>query len=148
MSQIEKAVEPEMIPYGVKVALLCLDQGPWLSGAREYFKAQGHYLIEEPDAALAAVKLRLNAVDVALVGAAKAEALEEIHSRPGLRRRDSALFVVHGADGPPSLDAWAAFASGADWVLAESDAAKAAELLTEALKRQEAQREPWRMAEK
>lgn len=138
------AVEPEMIPYGMKVALVCLDDGPWRAGALSFFKERGYYLIDEPDAKIAAAKLRLNATDAVVAGQAKAEALAEMHERPGLRRRDTALFVVGGT---PSLDAWAAFASGADWVLSDADAGKCAVLLDEALKRHEASREPWRMAE-
>lgn len=144
MNGQQPAIEPELIPYGMKAVLLCLDDGPWHEGAKAYFTAQGYYLMDEPDPARAAAKLRLNALDVAVVGEEKAEALEEMHSRPGLKRRDTALFVV-GAQ--PSLDSWAAFASGVDWVLNTADAARAAEFLSEALKRQEASREPWRLAQ-
>ena len=144
MSEQLPAIEPEMIPYGMKAALLCLDPGPWRDAAKAYFTAEGYYLMDEPDPVRAAAKFKLNAVDVAVCGEKKTEALEEMNARPGLRRRETALFVV-GAQA--SLDAWAAFASGADWVVAETDAPRARELFSEALKRQEASREPWRLAE-
>jgi hypothetical protein len=144
MSEQQPAIEPEMIPFGMKAALLCLDPGPWLDGAKAYFASEGYYLIDEPDPVRAAAKLKLNAVDAAVCGENKAEALEEMNVRPGLRRRETALFVV-GAGA--SLDAWAAFVSGADWVLSEADASRGRELLSEALKRQEASREPWKLAE-
>jgi len=144
MSQQETVIEPELIPYGMKAALVCLDEGAWRDGAKAYFTAQGYYLMDEPDPARAAAKLRLNALDAAVVGEGKSEALEEMHGRPGLWRRDTALFVVGGAQ---SLDAWAAFQCGADWTLNAADAPRAAELLSEALKRQEASREPWRLAQ-
>jgi len=144
MSELQPAIEPELIPYGMKTALVCLDSGPWREDAKAYFTQQGYYLMDEPDPAVAAAKLKLNSVDVVVAGEAKAEALGEMNARPGLRRRETALFIV-GAQ--PSMDAWAAFQSGADWVLNVSDAGRCAELLTEALKRQEAQREPWRLAQ-
>lgn len=144
MSGPESAIEPDMIPYGMKAALLCLDDGPWRAGAAAFFKDLGYYLMDEPDPARAAAKLRLNAVDAVVLGEAMRDPLEEMHARPGLRRREAALFVVGGS---PSLDAWAAFVSGADWTLAEGDAPKCAELLAEALKRQDGMREPWRLAE-
>lgn len=144
MSAQQPAVEPELIPYGMKAALVCLDPGPWREAAKAYFSAQGYYLMDEPDPSLAAAKLRLNALDVVVAGQAKTEALRELDERPGLRRRETALLVV-GAEA--SLDSWAAFLVGADWVLAEADASRAAELLAEALKRQEASREPWKLAE-
>jgi hypothetical protein len=144
MNGQQTAIEPELIPYGMKAALVCLDDGPWREQAKAFFTAQGYYLMDEPDPARAAAKLKLNALDVAVVGEAKTEALEEMHSRPGMRRRDTALFVVGDK---PSLDSWAAFAAGADWMLNLGDAPRAAELLSEALKRQEASREPWRLAQ-
>lgn len=144
MSAEKPALEPEMIPYGVKAVLVCLDAGPWRDGARAYFAAQGYYLMDEPDEELAAAKARLNALDVVLAGQGKAALLAELHGRPGLRRRETALFIVGDF---ASLDSWAAFSSAADWVLGQGDAPRAAELLTEALKRQEASREPWRLAE-
>jgi hypothetical protein len=143
-AQQQPAIEPEMIPYGMKAALICLDEGPWREGARAYFAGQGYYLMDEPDPEPAAARLRLNAVDAVVAGAGKAAALQEMHARPGLRRRETVLFVVGEYS---SLDAWAAFASGADWVLSEADAGRCPELLAEALKRQEAAREPWRLAE-
>jgi hypothetical protein len=144
MSEMQPAIEPELIPYGMKAALVCLDDGPWRDGAKTYFTQQGYYLMDEPNPGMAAAKLKLNSVDVVVTGEDKTEALEEMNSRPGLKRRDTALFVI-GAQ--PSMDAWAAFQSGADWVLNVADASRCAELLTEALKRQEAQREPWRLAQ-
>ena len=143
MSELQPAIEPELIPYGMKTALLCLDAGPWRDGAKAYFTQQGYYLMDEPDPAVAAAKLKLNSLDVVVAGETKTEALEEMHSRPGIRRRETALFVV-GAQ--PNLDSWTAFQSGADWVLNTDEAGRCAEFLTEALKRQEAQREPWRLA--
>lgn len=144
MSEQTPIREPEMIPYGMKVALLCLDAGPWREAAKAYFTAQGHYLLDEPEAAGAAASLRVNAVDVVIAHESKTEALEELHARPGLKRRDTTLFVVGTK---PSLDSWGAFLTGADWLLAEADAPRAAELLAEGLKRQEAQREPWVLAQ-
>lgn len=144
MSAGKPVVEPEMIPYGMKAALLCLDPGPWRDGARAYLAGQGYYLLDEPDADTASAKARLNALDVVLAGQGKAALLAELHGRPGLRRRETALFIVGDF---ASLDSWAAFSSAADWVLGQGDAPRAAELLTEALKRQEASREPWRLAE-
>ncbi|MBI4805774.1 MAG: hypothetical protein HY795_11125 [Desulfovibrio sp.] len=144
MSEVQPAIEPELIPYGMKAALVCLEDGPWRDGAKAYFTQQGYYLMDEPDSAVAAAKLKLNSLDVVVAGEAKTEALGEMNSRPGLRRRETTLFVV-GAQ--PSMDAWAAFQSGADWVLNTADASRCAELLTEALKRQEAQREPWKLAQ-
>lgn len=144
MSGPESAIEPDMIPYGMKAALLCLDNGPWRAGAAAFFRDLGYYLMDEPDPARAAAKLRLNAVDAVVLGENMREPLEEMHARPGLRRREAALFLVGAA---PSLDAWAAFVSGADWTLAEADASRCAELLAEALKRQDGMREPWRLAE-
>jgi len=143
MSEQQPAYEPELIPYGVKVALLCLDPGPWRDSARAYFGSQSYYLMDEPDPAGAAARLRLNAVDVVVAADSKKEALEELHARPGLKRRETTLFVV----GPqPSLDSWAAFQTGADWMLSAGDANRGEELISEALKRQEAQREPWVLA--
>ena len=144
MSGPESAIEPDMIPYGMKAALLCLEDGPWRAGAAAFFKDLGYYLMDEPDPARAAARLRLNAVDAVVLGENMRAPLTEMHARPGLRRREAALFVVGSA---PSLDAWAAFVSGADWTLAEGDAPKCAELLSEALKRQDGMREPWRLAE-
>jgi hypothetical protein len=144
VSQPDTAIEPDMIPYGMKAALLCLEDGPWRAGAAAFFRELGYYLMDEPDPARAAARLRLNAVDAVVLGEAMAAPLEEMHQRPGLKRRETALFLV-GAG--PSLDAWAAFVSGADWTLAQADAPRCAELLAEALKRQDASREPWRLAE-
>ncbi|KAF0233254.1 MAG: hypothetical protein FD177_1885 [Desulfovibrionaceae bacterium] len=144
MSGPESAIEPDMIPYGMKAALLCLEDGPWRAGAAAFFKDLGYYLMDEPDPARAAAKLRLNAVDAVVLGETMRDPLAEMHARPGLRRREAALFLVGAA---PSLDAWAAFVSGADWTLAEADAPRCAELLAEALKRQDGMREPWRLAE-
>jgi hypothetical protein len=144
VSQPDTAIEPDMIPYGMKAALLCLADGPWRAGAATFFKDLGYYLMDEPDPTRAAAKLRLNAVDAVVLGEDMREPLEEMHARPGLRRREAALFLVGDA---PSLDAWAAFVSGADWTLAQADAPKCAELLGEALKRQNGMREPWRLAE-
>jgi hypothetical protein len=144
MSEMQPTIEPELIPYGMKAALVCLDNGPWRESAKAYFTKQGYYFMDEPDPAVAAAKLKLNSVDVLVASETKAEALGEMNSRPGLRRRETTLFVV-GAQ--PSMDAWAAFQSGADWVLNTADASRCAELLTEALKRQEAQREPWKLAQ-
>jgi hypothetical protein len=144
MSELQPAIEPELIPYGMKAALVCLDDGPWRDGSKAYLKEQGYYLMDEPDPAIATAKLKLNSVDVVLIGETKTEAIEEMNSRPGLKRRETTLFVV-GAQ--PSMDAWTAFQSGTDWVLNSADASRCAELLTEALKRQEAQREPWRLAQ-
>lgn len=145
MSADKPVIEPEMIPYGMKAALVCLDAGPWREACAGYFKREGYYLVDEPDGGTTAAKLRLNALDVVVADAGKAEALAEMHARPGIRRRESALFLVGDFK---SLDSWAAFAAGADWVLAKDDAPKAAELLSEALKRHEASREPWKLAEK
>lgn len=144
MSAGKPVVEPEMIPYGMKAALLCLDPGPWRDGARAYLAGQGYYLLDEPDADTASAKARLNALDVVLTQADKAALLAEMLARPGLKRRETALCVVGRFQ---SLDSWAAFALAADWVLGEADASRAGELLAEALKRQDAAREPWRLAE-
>jgi len=144
MSELHPVIEPELIPYGMKAALVCLDDGPWRDGTKAYFTEHGYYLMDEPDPAISAAKLKLNSVDVVVTEATKTETLQEINSRPGLKRRETTLFVV-GAQ--PSMDAWTAFQSGVDWVLNTADASRCAELLTEALKRQEAQREPWRLAQ-
>jgi len=144
MSEQTPVLEPEMIPYGTKAVLLCLENGPWRDAAVAYFKAQSYYVIDEPDEATAVAKLKLNAVDVVLAGSGKADVAGELHSRPGLRRRETAFMLVGPA---ASLDAWAAFQAAADWTLAETDAPRAAELLGESLKRHEASREPWRLAQ-
>lgn len=144
MSELQPAIEPELIPYGMKTALVCLDPGPWRDAAKAYFAREGFYLMDEQDPSVAAARLKLNSVDVVVADEAKTEALEEMHSRPGLRRRETALFVIGGQ---PSMDSWAAFQAGADWVLNVADAGRCAELFTEALKRQEASREPWRLAQ-
>jgi hypothetical protein len=143
-SQQRPALEPEMIPHGMKSALICLDEGPWREAARAYLSGRGYHLMDEPDPETAAARLRLNAVDAVVASEDKTAALQEMHERPGLRRRETVLFLV-GAFA--SLDPWAAFASGADWVLAEADAPRCPELMAEAFKRQEALREPWRLAE-
>ncbi len=145
MSAEKPVIEPEMIPYGMKAALVCLDAGAWRDACAGYFKREGYYLIDEPDDATAAAKLRLNALDVVVADPGKTEAMAEMNARPGLRRRESALFLIGDFK---SLDSWSAFSTGADWVLAAGDTGRADEFLSEALKRHEASREPWKLAEK
>ncbi len=146
LGQPPAALEPEMIPHGAKAALVAVSDPSWLRVAAGFFRDKGYYLLEEADPTLAAQKLLINAVDVALVEetAAWQPVLTEITRRPGLKRRETCLIVIGAAK---SLDSYAAFLLGADWTLFEGDVDRAEELLGEMLARQEDAREPWRLAE-
>lgn len=140
------ALEPEMIPHGVKAALVAVTDPAWRRAALGFFRERGYHCLEETDPALAVAKLRINAVDAALVEDLPAwqPVLAEITGRPGLKRRETCLTVTGRAK---SLDSYAAFLMGADWVVNQGDVERAVELLGEILARQEASREPWVLAE-
>ena len=140
------ALEPEMIPHGTKAALTAVTDPRWRQAAAVFFRDRGYYLIEETDPAVAVAKLLINAVDAALVEGSPLwqPVLDEITLRPGLKRRETCLIVTGNAK---SMDSYAAFLLGADWVLHAEDVGRATELLGEMLARQEAAQEPWRLAE-
>lgn len=145
-SQDTPALEPEMIPHGMKAALVAISDQRWRQASAAFFRDHGFYLLEEADPAIAVQKLLINAVDVALVdGSATWQPVrEEITRRPGLKRRETCLMVVGSAR---SMDSYAAFLQGADWMVSTEDVGRAGELLGEMLARQEAAREPWTLAE-
>jgi hypothetical protein len=135
-------IVPEMIPHGVKACLLALSDAAWIEAAREFFLSRGFYLIQEPDPETASAKLRLNALDVVLTqdGPDFLAVAQELHGRPGLARRETCLILVGDFT---SLDDFAAFAAGADFVLGKDDAARATTFLHEALRRFEDSRGMW-----
>jgi len=139
-------LEPEMIPHGVKAALVAVSDPRWQQAAAAFFRDRGYYLLEETGPSMAVRKLLINAVDAALVeGSAPWQpVVTEIIRRPGLKRRETCLMVLGEAK---SLDSYAAFLLGADWVVNQGDIERAGEVLGEILARQEASREPWVQAE-
>ncbi|BBD07804.1 hypothetical protein [Desulfovibrio ferrophilus] len=126
-------VEPDVYPPGSKVAFLFLQDGTWASSSQSFFQGRDYYVSTAADELEAIAKLRLNEYDILVAedGAGSVRLQEEVASWPGGKRR-AANVVLVGSQGQ-SNDPKAAFAKGVNAYLAQSDGAKASDLLEGAL---------------
>lgn len=126
-------VEPDVYPPGAKVAFLYLKDGAWAPAAESFFKGKEYHVSTAGDELEAVAKLRLNDYDVLVAEDGDASALlqEEIASWPGVKRQHTNFMLV--GDAGISNDPKAAFSKGANAYLAQSDGAKASDLLEGAL---------------
>ena len=118
-------LEPEAIPHGQEVALLCLDDPAWLAPLRDFFAGQGYYVLEEPDPKAAMLKLRMNPVAVAVTSRERNPGLPDVPSLRELGVPDYEVGGWYAIFGPPRMNA--------EWLQRLNEAARRA-LADEALK--------------